>query len=157
MLVGNRERDRARSGSDVEHPRRALPLQELEAALDDDLSLGPRHECARIGLQRQPPEAPFAEHVRERLPLAAPSQEDMESAWHLVLAVRVHAASGHAEHVGEEQLRIDARRVDAGVRERLLGEAQRLGHRHSPSARRRSSAVSALVNSSRSPWSTRSS
>ena len=45
--------------------------EQREAPLDDDLRLGPRHERARVGAQRQPPEAPLAEDVGERLAGAA--------------------------------------------------------------------------------------
>ena len=41
--------------------------EEREAALDDDLRLGPRDQRAPVDLQRQPPEAPLAEDVGERL------------------------------------------------------------------------------------------
>src|SRR5881398_1995945 len=87
MLVGERQRDRARAGAEVEHPRLTLAAQELEAALDDDLGLRPRHQRASVRLQRQSPKAPLAEHVCERLPLGAPSQEDLEPAWHLLVVV----------------------------------------------------------------------
>ena len=54
---------------------RSIAVEQREAALDDDLGLGPRHERARIGLQRQPAEVPVAEHVRERLTRAAALHE----------------------------------------------------------------------------------
>ena len=66
-LVRERERDRAGAGADVEHARLVDAGEQREAALDDDLGLGPRDERARVGLQRQPAEAPVAEHVGERL------------------------------------------------------------------------------------------
>ena len=46
-----------------------------ERTLDDDLGLGPRDERAGVGLERQPPEAPVAEHVGERLAAAAALDE----------------------------------------------------------------------------------
>ena len=157
MLVLDRQRDRARPGADVEHARSGLGTEQLEAALDDDLGLGPGDEGARVRLQDEPAKAPFTEHVRERLPLAAPSQQDPPRIWHVAVGLYVHAASGRAEHVREQQLRVDARRVDTGGGELTLRDSERFPHRHSPSARRRSSAVSASVNSSSSPCSTRSS
>ena len=64
-LVGERKCDRARPGADVEHPRRPARLrpQELDAALDDDLRLGPWHERTVIAAERQAAESPLAEHV----------------------------------------------------------------------------------------------
>jgi hypothetical protein len=50
-------------------------VEEREAALDDHLGLGSRHERSAVGLQRQPPEAPLAEDIRERLSLPAPADE----------------------------------------------------------------------------------
>ena len=72
-LVLERERDRAAAGADVDDARElGRSREQREAALDDDLRLGARHERARVGLQRQPPEVPVAEHVGERLTRAAP-------------------------------------------------------------------------------------
>ena len=67
QLVRERQRDRAGAGADVDDARRLDACEQREAALDDDLGLGPRHERARVGLQRQAAEVPVAEHVGERL------------------------------------------------------------------------------------------
>src|SRR5919198_2387354 len=81
----------------------------------------------------------------------------MERVWHRTCPIGTNLAARDAEDVRYEELRIDLRRVDPCLRQLLLGEAQRFIGGHSPSARRRSSAVSASVNSSSSPWSARSS
>ena len=75
LLVRDRERDRARAGADVEHAGLLDAVEEREAALDDDLGLGPRDQRPAVDVQRQPPEAPLAEHVGERLARAAPLDE----------------------------------------------------------------------------------
>ena len=80
MLVCDRERDRAASRADVEDARLGEPGDRREAALDDDLRLRPRDEHARVDRQRQPPEAPLAEHVRERLAPLAAREERLELA-----------------------------------------------------------------------------
>src|SRR4051812_21797957 len=90
------------------------PLEHRERALDDDLGLGARDERARIRLQRQPPEAPFAEDVRKRLARLAPGEQLVEAPVDLVVQPSVDAAPRRAEDVREDELGVDARRVDAG-------------------------------------------
>src|SRR5919108_2161338 len=75
MLVGDRERDRARPDADVEHTRLAGAGEQLEAALDEHLRLRARDQDAAIDLQCQAPEAPLAEDVGERLAPGPPSDE----------------------------------------------------------------------------------
>ena len=60
-------------------------VEQLEAALDDDLRLGPRDQRALVDGERQPAEAPLAEDVRERLPRAPPPHE-LAAGRELVLA-----------------------------------------------------------------------
>ena len=103
------------------------------------------------------PESPFAEDVGERLPPRAPLDQLVQAVRHFALAFDVELRPGDAEHVRDEQLRVDVRRVDAGRAEALLRESKRFCDRHSPSARLRSSAPSASVKSSSSPCKTRSS
>ena len=156
MLVHDRERDRAGARADVEHRRLGDLAQVLETALDDDLRLGPGNERTVVYLQRQPAEAPFAEHVGERLAAAAAIDENARAA-ELVLRERavvleIEVEPGDAERVGEEMLGVEARRVHA-LRGEVVGRAgENLPDRHCSSARRRSSAASASVNWSRSPW-----
>ena len=78
MLVRKRERDRARADADVEHTRLGFRSDERERTLDEDLCLRSRHEGAPVCLQRQAPEAPLAEHVRERLTSFAARDEWLE-------------------------------------------------------------------------------
>ena len=144
------------------------PGDPREAALDDDLRLGPRHEHPRVDLQRQPPEPPLAEHVGERLAYARGGRPGHSSSASAAsssspAAVRLKATPGRAEHVGEQDLGVDARRVAARRGEPLRDVARRAAAavRHAEaaaSACRRSSAWSASVNSPRSPssaWSSR--
>ena len=77
-FVGDRERDRAAPGADVEHARLGDPVDPRQAALDDDLRLGSRNEHARVDVQRQPAKSPLAEHVRERLTKLAAGDEAIE-------------------------------------------------------------------------------
>ena len=67
MLVCDRERDRAGPGADVEHRRSVEAAQVRERTLDHDLGLGPRDQRPPVDRQRQPPEAPLAEDVGDRL------------------------------------------------------------------------------------------
>ena len=70
----DRERDRPGARADVDDARRRDALEQRETALDDQLCLGPRHECARVGLEREVSKVPVAEHVGERL--APPASRD---------------------------------------------------------------------------------
>ena len=78
MLVRDRERDRAASRPHVEDVRLGDAGDPHEAALDHDLRLGSRDEHATIDAERQPPESPLAEHVREWLPAFAAGGELFE-------------------------------------------------------------------------------
>ena len=160
-LVGEREGDRAGAGADVEHPRRLDVAQPGEAALDDDLRLGPRDQRAPVDRERQPPEAPLAEDVGDRL-VARAARDEVAVAVELGVGERpvevgVELDPLAAERVGEQELRVEARRL-RGLAEVLgrapehVPERQRRGH--ASSARRRSSACSASVKSPSPPWST---
>ena len=107
-----RRRSRARSRRsrpDVEDARLGEPGDPRETALDDDLRLRPRNEHAAVDGERQPPEAPLAEHVRERLACLAPRDEPLE----LLLLVReslraARARAPTAEARGRAPTRISA-------------------------------------------------
>ena len=157
MLVGDRQGDRARARAEIEHARLRLVVQEREAALDEHLGLGTWDERPCVCLECQSAKAPLAEHVRERLAPAAAVEQFLEHLRNLPIASRVHARPRGAEHVRDEELGVDIGRVDARFRQPLGGETQRCRGGHSPRARRRSSAPSASVKSSSSPWSARSS
>ena len=75
VLVGDRKRDRARPRADVEHPRRVGAVEQRKAALDDRLGLGARNERPPVDGQREPPEAPLAEDVLQRLARRPPCDE----------------------------------------------------------------------------------
>ena len=134
---------------------------QLEAALDEHLGLGPRDQDAGIDGQRQPPEPPLSEHVRERLPRRATRDELAEDALAIgrrLVAVRVQLSPRNPERVREQPLRVDARRRHPGAAELLGPGDQEVADGHTSRARRWSSEVSASVNSKRSPsrtWSSR--
>ena len=156
-LVLQRKRDRTGTDADVQHARRVRPLEQRERPLDEDLGLGSRNERACVGLQRQPAKAPLAEHVGERLARFASLEERPPGAVHLPFGVGVEPAARRAEDMCEEELGVDARRVDPGGGEPLLRVAERLLQLHAERSSRRSSAASASVNSSSSPCRMRSS
>ena len=54
------------------------PRDPRQAALDHDLRLGPRHEDAPVDGEREPPEAPLAEDVRQRLAPLSPGNQPLE-------------------------------------------------------------------------------
>src|SRR5262249_1235717 len=160
-LVFDRERDRAGAGADVENLRRRDALDSRERALGDDLRLRPRHERPRVRGERQPPEAPLPQDVGKRL-TAAPALHENAGLGPLLVGeravvLRVELDAREPERVREQELRVDPRGVDALSLEVVGCRAQHLAEAHCPSARRRSSAVSASVTSSRSPPSTSSS
>src|SRR5262249_28488947 len=101
-------------------------------------------------------EAPLAQDVGQRLAGLSPRQQQLQAV-DLVVEVRREAGARGAEEMRNEPLRVDARRVDAGRTQPSLGFGKRFSRRQSPSARRRSSVVSASVKSSSSPWRIRSS
>ena len=114
MLVGDRERDRARARADVEDAWTVESREEREAALDDDLRLRPRDQRPPVDRQRQPAEAPFAEDVLERLARGAAGDERRRraraaSASTAGPARRCELAAGQPEDVRDDPLRVDAR------------------------------------------------
>src|SRR6478736_1264865 len=117
MLVDDRERDRTGASTNVEYGRLAHSIQVLERPLDDDLGLGPRNQRPCVRLQRQPPEAPVAEDVCERL-AARPAGEQrlvaLVSLWR-ELALQVHVEERPSAVVArprEQQLGLEASGVD---------------------------------------------
>ena len=80
MLVGDREGDRARAGSDVENARALERPEVLEAALDEHLGLGPGYENGRCDTQLEPAEAPVTDDVGKRLASATALDGSLESA-----------------------------------------------------------------------------
>ena len=112
VLVGDRQRDRARAGADVEDARSLEAAQVRERPLDDDLRLRPRDQRAAVDRQREPPEAPLAEDVGDGLvPRAA--GDELAIGGELGLAQRpvevgVELDPRPAEHVREQQLGVEA-------------------------------------------------
>ena len=133
MLGGERQCDRAAARADVDDARALEAHDRREGALDRDLGFGPRHERARVGTERQPAEAPFPEHVRERLaPAAALDECTRGCALGLVqrpIVLRVELDPLDGERMGEQQLGVEPRRVDALAGEVVDGGAQDLADR----------------------------
>src|SRR4051812_15902484 len=75
MLVGERERDGARAGADVENPRLLAARNQRERSVDEDLRLGSRNQCPPVDRQCEVAKAPLAEHVLQWLPPSPPSHE----------------------------------------------------------------------------------
>ena len=133
-----------------------MPSASASARSTSGLGFRPRHERAGVRLQRQPPEAPLPEDVGQRLS-GLPAPEQRLETVDLVVEPSHETGARGAEEMRDEPLRVDPRRLDARRGEPLLGLLQRLPRSHSPSARCRSSVVSASVKSSSSPWRIRSS
>ena len=143
LLVGERERDRAGPGADVEHLRLVPVAQELEAALDELLRLGPRHERPLVGREREAAEIPLSEHVGEGLAPPAPLHE-LPRRRGLRLGQRtlepgVELDPREPERVREEALRVEPRVLDSLALEELRRAGQHLAdrQRHDPSMARR--------------------
>ena len=69
--AAQRQRDRAAAGAEVDDPRRRPALQRLQRPLDQGFGLRPRHQHARVDVQRQPEELLAAGQVGHRLALGA--------------------------------------------------------------------------------------
>ena len=114
--------------------------QQLEAALDDDLGLGPRDEHAPVDLQRQPPEPPLAEDVRERLAAGAPRRAAPRCGRELVRRRARGSRSRYSSRAasGRARARRAARRPRCGVSTPACraAAAGRLGERLARSASR---------------------
>ncbi len=101
-LVRDRERDRARAGTEVEHARLGLVTEQGEAALHDDLRLGPWDQRPRVRLQHEPPETPLAQDIRERLAVPATFEQRVELDGDVLVAPRMHARTRGTEDMREE-------------------------------------------------------
>ena len=161
VLVGEREGDRAASRTDIEDAGRGDAGEPCEAPLDHDLGLGTRDEHAPVDREREPAEAPLAEHVRQRLAGLAARDQPLEllllGARELAFVLERELRARTADHVRHENLRVDLRRLAPGLRQALAGFAERPRGLHAEaaaSAWRCSSARSASVSSPMSPSST---
>ena len=180
MLVGDRERDGAGAGADIEHPRPVEPGEEGEGTLHEHLCLGSRNQGPPIDGERQPPEPPLPEHVLERLTPGAARHEDPRGVElgrsQRTIERHVQLDPLQADRLGKQTLRVEPRCLRSFRREVLGREPQDVADgngvearlkpgtnavSHAPAASsesRRSSDWIASVNSSRSPfriWSSR--
>ena len=113
VLVGDRERDRPGAGADVEHGWRLCSVEQCQAALHDDLGLGPGDQSAPVDRERQPAEAPLAEHVLQRLAPGS-SRDELARDDQLVVAQRslelhVQLDPLQPEGLREQPLRVEPR------------------------------------------------
>jgi hypothetical protein len=116
VLVGDRKRDRARADADVQNTWLDEVVEEGQAALDDDLGLGPRDQGTFVHRQKQPAKAPLAEDVGERLAMDAAPDELVQSLAFVGrdrAVRRVELGARHPEHVGDQDLGVDAGRGDS--------------------------------------------
>ena len=138
----------------------AMPGQQREAAIDEHLRLGTRHERAGVAVQLQPVEAPAPEHVGERLALAAPAHELAQAVdlgrLERAIVVEVQLEPRHREDVGQQILGVELRRGHALLLQVLARAPEQLADgahlRLAASSRRlRSSSSRACVKAERSP------
>src|SRR5262249_56768775 len=120
-LEGERDGDRPRARADVEDPRRGDPARPRERRLDQRLGLRPRNQHRAVDLELPREEFLRATDTLQRLAAAAAPDPFIEASPFRVaerpIEFDVEATALHAEYVGEQQLRIEARIVDA-----VLGE-----------------------------------
>ncbi len=120
MFVGDRERDRSGADPDVEDARFDEVAEKGETALDHDLGLGAGNERPVVDLEEKAAEAPLTEDVGERLaPDPAPNeffQSPTLVGRHRAVR-RVELGAGDSEHVGDQDLGVDARRRHTGCAE----------------------------------------
>ena len=161
-LVLQRECDGAAAGADVDD---AGAAGQVERGLDERLGLGPRHEHARVDLQVEVAKAARAGDVGDGLALdRAAAHRGLERADRGALDGRVavdhQACAVDTQRVGEQDLGVEAGRVDArggqGDHGRVEGLPDRRGGHYvaAACASRRirfSSAVRPAVSSSSSP------
>ena len=99
-------------GDRVQRDRLVEPLETSQTAVYDDLGLGPRYENPGVHGQRQPAEAPLAQHVGKRLTGRAPVEQPLEldgrSRLQLTPAIRANLAPRASEHVREQEGRFRA-------------------------------------------------
>ena len=134
-LVGDREGDRAAAGTDVEHARGFLIPDQREAALDDDLRLGPRHQGARVGAERQAAEVPVAEHAARsgsRAPRRCTSSRAAARSASLQrpVVLRIELDAREAERSCEQALGIEARALHAASYQVVGRGGEHLAERH---------------------------
>ena len=130
VLVRDRQRDRAAAGPDVENVSVADLRQAREAALDDDLGLGPWDENTPIDVQGEPPEPPLTEHVRKRLALLAARDESLERLLLVASDLRLEheLRPRDPDDMGDENLGFDLRRLDADASQAVGDASDRVPH-----------------------------
>ena len=127
-LVGQRQRDRARAGADVDHPR---ALRQAERRLDHVLGLGPRDQHARVDLQLDAAGSPCGRGCRRPARARAGAARSRGSGCRLDPAAGVGDEHGavDAHGGGEQHLGVEPRRVAAGRGERDQRGVERVADR----------------------------
>jgi len=119
QLVGDRQRDRARTGADVEHPARP----QLQRQLDQQLGLRPRDQYPPVDLELDVPEPLAPEDVRHRLPPQPPPHHlpkpPRRIRRHPRLRLRRKPRPLPPRRLGEQQFSIETRTLDADGRQRV--------------------------------------
>jgi hypothetical protein len=128
QLRRERHGERAAPGAEVEDADRPVARRRHQRALDDELRLRPRHEHVRRHAEGPRPELASPREVRHGLTLAA-TLDQRAIRVHLGAAERPVEAQVHAdpvgrEHLREQQLRVEARALDAASREELRRQLQ---------------------------------
>ena len=113
QLVRQRQCDRAASGSHIDDSRVGDVSETCQTPLDHDLGLRTRNERPRVGLQRQPAEAPVAQDVGQRLARGA-ALEDRPPRGPLgfrerPVALGVQLEPRQSEGLREQELGVDPR------------------------------------------------
>jgi len=96
VLVGDRQRDRAGARADVEDGRPVDIAQELEAAVDDNLGLGPRDEDALAVARANAERTGLAERVTF---LRRDLHDGLEGRFDLVVSNPPYVGEEHTEAI----------------------------------------------------------
>lgn len=141
-LGGEGDRDAPRARAEVGRGgRREVVGQGLQGQLDEALGLGPRHEHARVDGEAPTVEIPAPDDVRHGLALPTAGDEAAEGrqlgVGQGLLVAEVQVEAAQPEGVGEENLCVEAGRIEAATGEVLRGPGQHApegpgGHRVAP-------------------------
>jgi hypothetical protein len=158
VLVRDGQRDGARAAAQVHDDRTGEPGEAFQRPLDQQFGLRAGHEHPGADGELEQPERCPAGQVLERHPVGALVEQGGEPGGVVVGDVREREQPGAraADDVGQQQLGVDPRGVDAGVGQAPRGIGEERARVQEPAAS--SSAVCALlsasITASRSPSST---
>ncbi len=128
---GDRQRHRTRTGAEVEHASLAIVRQASDRELDQQFGLGTRNQHIGRDLQIEPVEFAPSDQVGDRLAVAAAASERIEGlrllGVHGVVGMRREPCAVAAEHVREQQLRLERDEAAHGQR---AGNGEGRAHRN---------------------------